>query len=182
MNIETNIILIFIALTTMGLSACNQSSDNLSNNVMPTLQSPRVLAHSPDARADNVSINEVISLTFDSDLDSDTLTNQNVTLQSDKPIKGVITYYTSTRTVTFKPYETLQPNTEHILTLSNKIANSKKQSLPASFKFHFKTEPFIQKSFPKTKTTANAKSPVISTTNRNATFYPFATSKPGGNN
>jgi len=180
MNIET--IIIFIAITTMGLTACNQSSDGLSSNDMPTQRSPRVLAHSPDGGADNVSIKEVVSITFDSDLNSDTLTSKNITLLSDKPIKGIITYYTSTRTVTFKPYETLQPNTEYTITLSNKIADNKKQSLPASFTFHFKTEPFIQKSSPKNKTPATARSPVISTTNRNATFYPFATHKPDGNN
>lgn len=93
---------------------------------------PRMLSTSPGPNASEIPTSAVISAVFDLDLDPATINESTVTLtrlSPEAPVQGVPRYHAATRTASFTPATSLQPDTNYRLTLSTGLRSAKGAAL-----------------------------------------------------
>lgn len=80
---------------------------------------PLVLSTLPMDEAINVTLNQNISVEFNEDMDSNTITNLTFTLaEAVEPVSGLVSYNLITERWTFAPMEDLAPNTTYTVTIT----------------------------------------------------------------
>ncbi len=102
---------------------------------------PLVLSTIPDDGDINVPLDQVISVTFNEELDPETVNSTSFTVNGTSAVAGTVTY--SEATAYFTPSANLLPNTTYTGTVTTKIADPYGNALQENFEWSFTTIPEI---------------------------------------
>ena len=101
------------------------------------LTAPQVSSTSPTGGATGVSINGNVTVTFNDNMDSSTLTSS--TFYLDNGITGTVSYDSSTKTATLNPSTKLESSTQYTATLTTDIQDEGDNNLAATYTWVFTT-------------------------------------------
>src|SRR5690606_12306383 len=98
------------------LAGCNSDDDSGTDPII----NPSVEATSPGHDVDNVSLDKVISVGFNQEMDATTFNDDTfVSMQGSTPIEGTVSY--ADLTATFTPNVALTENTTYTATISDTV-------------------------------------------------------------
>jgi hypothetical protein len=92
---------------------------------------PTVTSKVPTAAATGVPVGQVVSATFDKDMDATTITSATFYIQKPggSPLPAAVAYNAATRTATLDPLADLETNTTYHVTLANAVKGADSQTL-----------------------------------------------------
>ncbi len=105
----------------------------------PDLRTPEITATTPENNQSNISLSTQITATFNKDMNPMTINRGTFTIkdQRNAEVPGSITY--NNKTATYKPSRTLNPDTTYTATLTTRITDLNRQTLPISYVWRFTT-------------------------------------------
>lgn len=98
---------------------------------------PIVISTTPTNAATNVPINQIITATFNEEMDPETITETSFTVVGTSPITGTITY--EGITATFTPTNNLNPNTTYAVKISSTVKDLNGNALQQDYIWTFST-------------------------------------------
>lgn len=98
---------------------------------------PIVLSTIPTAGAVNVPLNQIITITFNDEMDPATITAESILLSDGAPVAGTVSY--SGFTATFTPAEPLEDNTTYIGRVKTSVMNLTGNYLQEDYVWTFST-------------------------------------------
>ncbi|MBI2335643.1 MAG: SBBP repeat-containing protein [Deltaproteobacteria bacterium] len=101
------------------------------------ITAPGVSSTSPTSGATSVAISDNITVTFNDDIDSATLTSSTFFL--DGGITGTVSYDSATKTATLNPSTKLQSSTQYTATLTTDIQDTGDNALASNYTWAFTT-------------------------------------------
>lgn len=103
---------------------------------------PTVIATNPDNGATNVPLNQIITATFNEEIDPSTINSSSFKLVGTNAIAGTITY--SGVTATFVPNSNLTPNTTYVATITTMVKDFNGNALQEDYIWSFSTGATLQ--------------------------------------
>jgi hypothetical protein len=98
---------------------------------------PMIIDTNPDNAATNVPLNQVITVTFNEELNPSTINYSSLIVTSTSTIAGTITY--SGVTATFTPAVNLTPNTTYVVKITTAVKDLRGNALQEDYLFSFST-------------------------------------------
>jgi len=130
------LVIIAIALLTL-ITGCANDDFQETTSLCPT-----VIATVPSNGATNVPLNQVITVTFNEEMNPSTIDQTSLTISGTSALGGVISY--SGNTATFTPSVNLTPNTTYIGRVSTAVKDLKGNALQADYIWTFSTGATLQ--------------------------------------
>jgi hypothetical protein len=124
-----------IALAGLFMVASLSSCEDLDVGVEGVC--PLVVSTNPSNLATNVPLNQVMTVTFNEDMDPETITLGSISFVASPPIAGTLTY--SNKTATFTPTNLLLANTTYTGTVSRAVKNMTGNALQEPYVWTFST-------------------------------------------
>jgi hypothetical protein len=101
-----NLLLTFATLCITLIFGCSNDDFQETIGICPVVEST-----SPTSNELGVSVNKVVTITFNTELDPSTITDNSITLTGTGPVEGIVTY--SGKTASFTPSSPLSENTTY---------------------------------------------------------------------
>jgi hypothetical protein len=98
---------------------------------------PMIIDTNPDNAATNVPLNQVITVTFNEEMNPSTINSSSLIVTSTSTIAGTITY--SGVTATFTPAVNLTPNTTYVVKITTAVKDLRGNALQEDYLFSFST-------------------------------------------
>ncbi len=130
------LVIIAIALFTL-ITGCANDDFQETTSLCPT-----VIATVPANGATNVPLNQVITVTFNEEMNASTIDQTSFTISGTTAIGGVITY--SGTTATFTPSANLTPNTTYIGRISTAVKDLQGNAIQTDYIWTFSTGSTLQ--------------------------------------
>lgn len=154
------LVIIAIALLTL-ITGCATDDFQETTSLCPT-----VIATVPSDGATNVPLNQVISVTFNEEMNSSTIDLNSLSIVGTTALGGVITH--SGATYTFTPSTNLTPNTTYIGKVSTAVKDMSGNALQTDYIWTFSTgatlQPLVISTSPTTNESAVVLNKVLSAT------------------
>ena len=130
------LVTIAIVLATL-ISGCAEDDFQETAGVCPL-----VIDTNPDNAATNVPLNQVITVTFNEEMDPSTINSSSFIVTSASTIAGTLTY--SGVTATFTPSVNLTPNTTYVVRITTAVKDLRGNALQEDYLFSFSTGATLQ--------------------------------------
>lgn len=130
------LVTIAIVLATL-ISGCAEDDFQETAGVCPL-----VIDTNPDNAATNVPLNQVITVTFNEEMDPSTLNSSSFIVTGASTIAGTLTY--SGVTATFTPSVNLTPNTTYVVRITTAVKDLRGNALQEDYLFSFSTGATLQ--------------------------------------
>ncbi|HET6840821.1 MAG TPA: ice-binding family protein [Candidatus Angelobacter sp.] len=109
---------------------------SFSTRLTPDTSPPTIIAVNVASNATNVPLNQIIKVTFDEQMDSNTINTNTFFIQG---VPGTVTYDVATQTATFTPSMNLAPNTTYTVTVTTGAKDLGGVPLATTFHLTFTT-------------------------------------------
>jgi hypothetical protein len=130
------LVTIAIVLATL-ISGCAEDDFQETAGVCPL-----VIDTNPDNAATNVPLNQVITVTFNEEMDPSTINSSSFIVTGASTIAGTLTY--SGVTATFTPSVNLTPNTTYVVRITTAVKDLRGNALQEDYLFSFSTGATLQ--------------------------------------
>lgn len=127
------------AQSSAGVALAAPSTWSFTTTAAPA---PTVVATVPSSGATNVNVNNALTATFSSTMDSSTITTSTFTLATTSggtPVAGLVSYNASTAIATFTPGAALTSNTSYTATITTGAKSSAEAPLASNYVWTFTT-------------------------------------------
>jgi hypothetical protein len=98
---------------------------------------PEVITTNPENGATGISLDKLITATFNTRMDGSTINQETFTLKGINPVSGTISY--SDSTATFRPTNMLAPNTEYTATINTFVKDITGNAVQTDYTWTFVT-------------------------------------------
>lgn len=116
------------------IGGCKKYDSDGTNGICPV-----VLSSHPTDLATNVPLDDILTVTFNTEMDASTFTSQSFTLNDTAQLDGTISYNASTKTVSFDPISNLKPNTTYTGRVTTSVKDEMGNALQTDFVWTFST-------------------------------------------
>ncbi|MCW1148558.1 Ig-like domain-containing protein [Flavobacterium lacisediminis] len=130
------LVTIAIVLATL-ISGCAEDDFQETAGVCPL-----VIDTNPDNAATNVPLNQVITVTFNEEMNPSTINSSSFIVTGASTIAGTLTY--SSVTATFTPSVNLTPNTTYVVRITTAVKDLRGNALQEDYLFSFSTGATLQ--------------------------------------